>query len=110
MKSYYSLNTNKSKKGFDIEININEIINKEVIRFNPNLEYYNLTFDDVGLCLFDEDNYTIDILKGENAPVMLWYSIQKNNVIHISTDFDHPKINNDEVRAKRLELLNNVKI
>ena len=32
---------------------------------------------------------------------MLWYSIQKNNVIYISTDFDHQKINNDEVRAKR---------
>lgn len=41
---------------------------------------------------------------------MLWYSIQKNNVIHINTDFDHPKINNDFVRAKRLELFNNVKI
>ena len=106
MSSYYSLNTNKSKKGFDMEININEIINKEAARFNPNLEYYNLTIDDVGLCLFDEDKYTVDILKGENAPVMLWYSIQKNNVIHISTDFDHQKINNDEVRAKRLELLN----
>ena len=89
-----------------MEININEIINKEAIRFNPNLEYYNLTTDDVGLCLFDEDKYIIDILKGENAPVMLWYSIQKNNVIHISTDLDHQKINNDEVRAKRLELLN----
>ncbi len=93
-----------------MEININEIIKKEAARFNPNLEYYNLTFDDVGLCLFDEDKYTIDILKGENAPVMLWYSIQENKVIHISTDFDHQKINNDEVRAKRLELLNNVKI
>ena len=89
-----------------MEININEIIKKEAARFNPNLEYYNLTFDDVGLCLFDEDKYTIDILKGENAPVMLWYSIQENKVIHISTDFDHQKINNDEVRAKRLELLN----
>ncbi len=89
-----------------MEININEIIKKEAARFNPNLEYYNLTFDDVGLCLFDEDKYTIDILKGENDPVMLWYSIQKNNVIHISTDLDHKKINNDEVRAKRLELLN----
>ena len=106
MKSYYSLNTNKSKKGFDMEININEIIKKEAARFNPNLEYYNLTIDDVGLCLFDEDKYTVDILKGENAPVMLWYSIQENKAIHISTDFDHQKINNDEVRAKRLELLN----
>ena len=62
-----------------MEININEIINKEAIRFNPNLEYYNLTTDDVGLCLFDEDKYTVDILKGENAPAMVFNTKKQCN-------------------------------
>lgn len=84
---------------------INEVMSHENGKLKQSLELYDLSINDIGVYIYDEDKQTLQNInddKSESFPLQIWYEIKKNKIHSLITNYTHEKIEN-HTRTKRLE-------